>query len=201
MNLLKLIEVIGVFASAFAGLFEARRRDMDLVGLFIVALVTAFGGGTLRDLLLDRRPLFWIDHDGYAIAILGLSILFALFPATRRLPPSALLVADALGLGFFSVAGAGYALEGGSSLFIAAFMGTVTGTFGGVLRDILCNSLPSLFQRSPLYATCAFVGCYGYFLLLQLSVPNEMAVWVAIAGITSFRLAAVKWNWVLPVSK
>ena len=201
MNLLKFIEVIGVFASAFAGLIEAKQRNMDLVGLFVVALVAAFGGGTLRDLLLDRTPLFWIEHDGYAMAILGLSIVFALFPVTRRLPSSALLVADALGLGFFSIAGAGYALQGGSSLFIAAFMGTVTGTFGGVLRDVLCNELPSLFQRSPLYATCAFLGCYGYFLLRYLSVSDEMAVWAAISGITVFRLAAVRWNWVLPVSR
>ena len=201
MDLLKFIEIIGVFASALAGLFEARRRDMDLVGLFVVALVAAFGGGTLRDLLLNRTPLFWIEHDGYAIAILGLSLIFALFPATRRFPPSALLIADALGLGFFSVAGAGYALELGSSLFIAAFMGTITGTFGGVLRDILCNELPSLFQRSHLYATCAFLGCYVYFALLYLAVPGDMAVWLAIVGITAFRLAAVRWNWVLPVSR
>ena len=201
MNLLTFIEAVGVFAFALSGLLEARRRDMDLVGLFVVALVAAFGGGTLRDLLLDRSPLFWIEHDSYAIAILGLSTLFALLPATGRLPPVELLVADALGLGLFSVAGAGYALEAGTSLFIAALMGTITGTFGGVIRDVLCNELPSLFKQTPLYATCAFVGCYVYFLLNHLALPGDLAVWITTLGITAFRLAAVRWNWVLPVSR
>ncbi len=201
MNLFKFIEAVGVFAFALSGLVEARRRDMDLVGLFVVALVAAFGGGTLRDLLLDRTPLFWIEHDSYAIAILGLSTIFALLPVTGRFPPVVLLIADALGLGLFSVAGAGYALEAGTSLFIAALMGTITGTFGGVIRDVLCNELPSLFQQTPLYATCAFAGCYFYFLLTHLALPGELAVWITTFGITAFRLAAVRWNWVLPVSR
>ena len=201
MNLFTFIEAVGVFAFALSGLLEARRRDMDLVGLFVVALVAAFGGGTLRDLLLDRSPLFWIEHDSYAIAILGLSTLFALLPATGRVPPVVLLVADALGLGLFSVVGAGYALEAGTSLFIAALMGTITGTFGGVIRDVLCNELPSLFKQTPLYATCAFVGCYVYFLLTHLALPGDLAVWITTLGITAFRLAAVRWNWVLPVSR
>ena len=201
MNLFTFIEAVGVFAFALSGLVEARRRDMDLVGLFVVALVAAFGGGTLRDLLLDRTPLFWIEHDSYAIAILGLSTIFALLPATGRFPPIVLLIADALGLGLFSVAGAGYALEAGTSLFIAALMGTITGTFGGVIRDVLCNELPSLFQQTPLYATCAFAGCYFYFLLTYLALPGELAVWITTFGITAFRLASVRWNWVLPVSR
>ena len=201
MNLFTFIEAVGVFAFALSGLVEARRRDMDLVGLFVVALVAAFGGGTLRDLLLDRTPLFWIEHDSYAIAILGLSTIFALLPATGRLPPIVLLIADALGLGLFSVAGGGYALEAGTSLFIAALMGTITGTFGGVIRDVLCNELPSLFQQTPLYATCAFAGCYFYFLLTHLALPGELAVLITTFGITAFRLAAVRWNWVLPVSR
>jgi len=201
MNLFTFIEAVGVFAFALSGLVEARRRDMDLVGLFVVALVAAFGGGTLRDLLLDRTPLFWIEHDSYAIAILGLSTIFALLPATGRFPPVVLLIADALGLGLFSVAGAGYALEAGTSLFIAALMGTITGTFGGVIRDVLCNELPSLFQQTPLYATCAFAGCYVYFLLTHLALPGDLAVWITTFGITAFRLASVRWNWVLPVSR
>ena len=201
MSLFKFLEAVGVFAFALSGLVEARRRDMDLVGLFVVALVTAFGGGTLRDLLLDRTPLFWIEHDSYAIAILGLSTIFALFPATGRFPPIVLLTADAVGLGLFSVAGAGYALEAGSSLFIAALMGAITGTFGGVIRDILCNELPSLFQQTPLYATCACAGCYFYFFLIHVSLPGDLAVWITTFGITAFRLAAARWKWVLPVSR
>ena len=201
MRILAIIDVVGVFAFALSGLIEARRRDMDLVGLFVVALVTAFGGGTLRDLLLDRSPLFWIEHDIYAIAILGLALVFALIPATGRVPPAVLVVADAFGLGLFSVAGAGYALEAGTSAFIAALMGVITGTFGGVIRDVLCNELPSLFRQTPLYATCAFVGCYLYIALLRAPLMGEVAVGIAIIAIAAFRLAAVRWHWVLPVSR
>lgn len=201
MNLLALVDAIGVFAFALSGLIEARKRDMDLVGLFVVALVTAFGGGTLRDLLLDRQPIFWIQHDVYAIAILALALVFALVPAAGRFPASVLMVADALGLGLFSVAGAGYALEAHTSLFIAALMGVFTGTFGGVLRDVLCNKLPALFRQTPLYATCAFAGSYLYGALMFSGVAQEVAVWVAIVAIALFRLAALRWHWVLPVSR
>ncbi len=201
MNLLSLIDAIGVFAFALSGLIEAKKREMDLVGLFVVALVTAFGGGTLRDLLLDRQPIFWIVHDSYAIAILVLALVFAFMPATARLPAGVLLVADALGLGLFAVAGAGYALEANTSYFIAALMGVITGTFGGVLRDVFCNKLPALFRQTPLYATCAFAGSYLYCGLLGAGVGKEIAVWAAIGFIAAFRLAAVRWHWVLPVSR
>lgn len=201
MNLLSLIDSIGVLVFALSGLMQARRREMDLVGLFIVALVTAFGGGTLRDLLLDRRPLFWIEHDFYAMAILGLALGFALIRATSRVPARALLVADALGLGSFSIAGAGYALQAGTSLFIASLMGVITGAFGGVMRDILCNEVPTLFRQSPLYATCSFFGCFAYFGMLRIGVPQDTAVWAATLGIALFRLAAVHWHWTLPVAR
>lgn len=201
MNALPAIDAVGVFACALSGLMQARRREMDLVGLFVVALVTAFGGGTLRDLLLDRSPLFWIEHDFYAMAILGLAMAFALIPGAGRVPPRLLLVADALGLGSFSIAGAGYALEAGTSIFIAALMGVITGTFGGVMRDILCNEVPALFRQSPLYATCSFFGCFAYIAMLRMGLPLNAAIWGAIVGIALFRLAAVRWHWTLPMAR
>jgi uncharacterized membrane protein YeiH len=112
-----------------------------------------------------------------------------------------LLMADAVGLGLFSVAGAGYAMEAGTSLFIAALMGVIAGTFGGVIRDVLCNELPSLFRQTPLYATCAFAGCYLYFGLLRTPLSSDAAVWIATVAIAAFRMAAVRWHWVLPVSR
>lgn len=201
MTALQIVDALGVLTFALSGLMTARRYDMDLVGLFVVALATAFGGGTLRDLLLDRTPLFWIEHDFYAMGILLLAIVFALVPATGRVPERALLVADAVGLGLFAVSGAGFALAAGTSLFIAALMGVVTGTFGGVIRDVLCNEVPSLFRQSPLYATCAFVGALLYLGLLKTPVPTEVATWTAIAVAAALRLAALKWNWVLPVAR
>jgi uncharacterized membrane protein YeiH len=166
-----------------------------------VALATAFGGGTLRDMLLDRTPLFWIEHDIYAIAVLLLAVVFALVPATGRVPARALLVADALGLGLFAVTGAGYALQAGTSVFIAALMGGITGTAGGVIRDVLCNEVPSLFRQTPLYASCAFGGALLYIAMRHWHLPAELATWIATLFTAAVRLAAVRWNWVLPVSR
>lgn len=164
-----------------------------------VALVTAFGGRTLRDLLLYRSPLFWIEYDFYVMAILSLA--FALVPGAGCVPPRVLLAVDALGLGSFTIAGASCALEAGTSLFIAALMGVITETFGGVMRDILCNEVPALFRQSPLYATCAFIGCPVYFGLLRTPLPPVAAVWLAIIGIVLFRRAAVRWYWTLPTAR
>ncbi len=201
MTALQIVDALGVLAFALSGLMTARRYDMDLVGLFVVAFTTAFGGGTLRDLLLDRTPLFWIEHDWYAMGVLMLAVIFAFVPATGRVPERALQVADAVGLGLFAVAGAGFALTAGTSIFIAALMGMITGTFGGVIRDVLCNEVPSLFKQSPLYATCAFVGALLYTLLRQTPLPPDATTWIAIAVAALLRLAALRWNWVLPVSR
>lgn len=201
MTALQIIDTLGVLAFALSGLMAARSRDMDIVGLFAVALVTAFGGGTLRDLLLDRTPLFWIEHDFYAIGILILAVVFALVPASGRVPERALLVADAFGLGLFAVTGAGYALQAGTSVFIAALMGGITGTCGGVLRDVLCNEVPSLFRQTPLYATCAVVGALCYMLLMESSLGSETATWGGTLAAAALRLAALRWHWVLPKSR
>jgi len=201
ISALQIVDALGVLAFALSGLMTARRYDMDLVGLFVVAFATAFGGGTLRDLLLDRTPLFWIEHDWYAMGVLALSIVFALIPATGRVPEKALLVADAVGLGLFAVAGAGFALAAETSVFIAALMGMITGTFGGVIRDVLCNEVPSLFKQSPLYATCAFAGALLYLGCLEMSVPSAVATWIATVFTALLRLAAVRWNWILPISR
>lgn len=198
---LQIIDALGVLAFALSGLMTARRYDMDIVGLFVVAFATAFGGGTLRDLLLDRTPLFWIEHDWYAMAVLALTVAFTLIPATGRVSEKALLIADAVGLGLFAVAGAGFALATGTSIFIASLMGMITGTFGGVIRDVLCNEVPSLFKPSPLYATCAFAGALLYLGFLEVSVPNAAATWIAITFTALMRLGAVKWQWQLPVAR
>jgi len=201
MTALQIVDTLGVLAFALSGLMAARSRDMDIVGLFAVALVTAFGGGTLRDLLLDRTPLFWIENDLYAVGLLILSIIFALVPATGRVPVRALLVADAFGIGLFGVTGSGYALQAGTSVFIAALMGGITATFGGVIRDVICNEVPSLFRQTPLYATCAVAGALCYMLLLRTPLGQEAATWAGTLVAAALRLAALRWQWVLPKSR
>lgn len=198
---LTLIEFLAVISSAVFGILLARRKQMDFVGIYSVACITAFGGGTLRDVLLDRHPMFWIKHAHYPMIVFGIAVVGTLLP---RLPGSIerwLNVPDALGLGLFSLVGAGYALEGGTTYFIAALLGVITGTFGGVIGDVVCNDVPSLFRPStPLYATCSFVGCWVFLGLNYLHVGESIGLACGIAVIVALRMIALKWDLRLPAS-
>lgn len=193
-----IIELLAVVAGATYGMLLARQHEMDFVGVFTLALIVAFGGGTLRDLFLDRHPLFWIQQDHYPIIVFILALITSALP---RLPDSMerwLSLPDAIGLGLFSIVGSLASIEAGTSMFIAVLMGVVTGTFGGVIGDVVCNRVPSLFGTAPMFATCSFVGCWLLFLLLHYDVPKPYAITSSAAFIVCFRLAAMKWNWTLP---
>jgi len=200
-TLLQVIETLGIVAFAFSGFVEARRKDMDLVGVFTVAFITAFGGGTLRDMLLDRRPLFWVEHQEYSLLVFALTLVIS--PFVRHLQFSfserLIVVADALGLGLFSAVGASLAQDLGMPIFVAAMMGVITGIFGGVLRDVLCNEIPLVFRRGHLYATCSFAGCWVYLLLNRFDVPEAVSLFSSIFVTVALRLAAVRFNLRLPV--
>jgi uncharacterized membrane protein YeiH len=198
--MLQLIEFLGIITFALSGIIEARRKGMDLVGVYTVALIAAFGGGTLRDLIIDRTPLFWVANQGYAILILVLSLGAFLFPGLSRVPDRAMLFPDALGLGLFSIAGAGFALDAGTSPFIAALLGTATGVFGGVLRDVICNEIPFVFRSRYLYATAAFAGCWLYMLLIGVGLDKGQAILAGIAIIVSLRLVALRLGLRIPGS-
>lgn len=196
--MLQLIEFLGIITFAWSGIVEARRKRMDLVGVYTVALITAFGGGTLRDLFIDRTPLFWVANQGYAILILIMSLGAFLFPGLARVPQRAMLLPDALGLGLFSIAGTGFALDAGAPPFIAALLGTITGVFGGVIRDVIGNEIPFIFRNQYLYATAAFAGCWLYMLLIGVGVEKGLAVLYGIAAVVLLRLAALRFGLRLP---
>lgn len=193
------LELIAVVASAAYGILRARQKEMDLVGVFSVAFITSFGGGTLRDLFLDRNPLFWIRHDEYPVIVFVLALGTSLIRRLPRRLEAALNIPDALGLGLFSIVGTGHALEAGTSLFVASLFGVVTGTFGGVMADVVCNEVPRLFRPAPLYATCAFSGAWVFLLLRPLPLGPGIAEIAGIAVTVLFRLAAVRWGLRLPV--
>lgn len=195
---LLVIEFLGVVTFALSGIVEARRKQMDLVGVYVVALITAFGGGTLRDLFIDRTPLFWVENQGYAILILAMALTAFLFPGLTRISERSMLIPDALGLGLFCISGTAIALEAGTAPFIAALLGTTTGVFGGVFRDIVSNEIPVLFRSRYLYATAAFAGCWFYMLLLWLGVGSETAVIIGITAIVAVRLGALRLGLHLP---
>jgi uncharacterized membrane protein YeiH len=194
----QVIELFAVIASGTFGVLLARRKGLDFVGVFSVAFMTAFGGGTLRDLFLDRHPLFWIEHDHYSIIVFALAVATSLIRRIPKRVEKLLYLPDALGLGLFSVVGVGYALQAETSWFVAALLGTITGTFGGVIGDVVCNEVPSLFRTSPLYATCSFTGCWVYLLLARTSLEPVVAIASGIIVIVLLRLAALYWNICLP---
>lgn len=198
---IQVIEFLGILAFAFSGFVEARRKDMDLVGVFTVAFITAFGGGTLRDLLLDRRPLFWVEHQEYALLVFILALVISPFMRHLRFAFSEklLVTADALGLGLFSVLGASLAQDAGMPLFVCVMMGVITGIFGGVLRDVICNEIPMVFRRGQLYATCAFLGCWSYLMMDRVNVPEVISLSAGILITVVIRLVAVRFNLRLPV--
>ncbi len=195
-SLIRLIEVIAILVGAFSGFIEARRKRMDLVGVFTVAFIAAFGGGTLRDILLDKRPLFWVAHQEYAILIFVLALIAApLIRTLRQIVSERLIViADAIGLGLFAVAGVAEALRAGMPLFIASMMGVITGIFGGVLRDIVCNEVPMVLRDGKPYAICAFIGCWMYLLQKHFGVAHDIALWTSAASITGMRLLSWKFD-------
>jgi uncharacterized membrane protein YeiH len=192
------ITVAGLAAFTVSGVIEAKRKDMDAFGCMSVAFITALGGGTIRDVLLGRYPLFWIENEWYAIGIFALAAVLYYSARFVRMPARAILVPDALGLGLFSVTGATFALEAHTSYFIASILGVITGVFGGVLRDVICNEIPMVFARTQLYATCALAGAWTFILLDHF---HAYAHWSLPAGvIVTFltRMAAIRFDLRLP---
>ncbi|MFS8976049.1 trimeric intracellular cation channel family protein [Cupriavidus necator] len=198
--ILHIMEVIGVLAFAVSGVVDARKQRLDVVGTFVVAFVTAFGGGTVRDVLLDRRPFYWVDHEGYVLLIFALSFgaSFVLRVLSRVANERTLIVADAIGLGLFSVTGASLALVAQMTPTVAVMMGIISAVFGGVVRDVLCNEVPMILRdRSP-YATCSFIGCWIYVGLTWLEIRQEAALLTGAVAIIAMRLVSVRYDWKLP---
>ncbi|SOZ15425.1 conserved hypothetical protein, UPF0126; putative TRANSMEMBRANE PROTEIN [Cupriavidus taiwanensis] len=198
--ILHIMEVIGVLAFAVSGVVDARKQRLDVVGTFVVAFATAFGGGTVRDVLLDRRPFYWVDHEGYVLLIFAMSFgaSFVLRVVSRVASDRAMIVADAIGLGLFSVTGASLALVAQMTPTVAVMMGIISAVFGGVVRDVLCNEVPMILRdRSP-YATCSFIGCWIYIGLTWVEVQQEAALLTGALAIIAMRLASVRYGWKLP---
>ncbi|MES2263252.1 MAG: trimeric intracellular cation channel family protein [Pseudomonadota bacterium] len=196
VSLITIIEVVAILVGAFSGFIEARRKRMDVVGVFTVAFITAFGGGTLRDILLDKRPLFWVQHQEYAILIFVLALIASPLIRTLRqiMSERLIVIADAVGLGLFAIAGVSQAQQANMPVFIASMMGVITGIFGGVLRDIVCNEVPMVFRDGKPYAICAFIGCWMYILLQKTSMSDDFALWSSAMVITVLRLLTWKFD-------
>jgi uncharacterized membrane protein YeiH len=198
--LLTVVEASATIAFALSGLLEAARKRLDVVGVCVVAGVTAFGGGTLRDVLLDRRPFFWVEHAAWLWALLALCVTAMALLRARHFAPTerAMQWPDALGLGLFSAGGTQLALAQGLPPIVAVLMGVVTATFGGVLRDIVCNEIPTAFRDHRPYALCAFAGGWVLVASRALGMPDSACVLVASGAASGLRLLALATDFKLP---
>ena len=193
------LEVLGVIAFALSGVIEAARKHFDLVGVVMVSFVTAFGGGTLRDVLLDRKPFFWVEQEFWVWALIALAVALPFFFRSRHmeLTERAILVPDAIGLGIFTAGGTHIALELGSSPLVSVLMGVITAVVGGVFRDVLVNEVPRAFHDHQPYAVLGFAGGWLVVLLSYLDVPENLDVLIGAVAIIALRLAAIKFGWTL----
>ena len=194
------IEAVATLAFALSGLIEGARKHLDAVGVCVVAGLAAFGGGTLRDILLDRRPFFWVEHAAWLWVLLALCVVAMSFMRARHIEPTerAMQWPDALGLGLFTAGGTQIALDASLPAIFAVLMGMVTAVFGGVLRDIVCNEIPKAFRDHRPYAVCSFVGGWLVVLAHAWGAPPWVGLAAGAGSATLLRAAALLSGWKLP---
>jgi len=209
------VQWAAIVLTALAGVAEARRRDLDYFGALVIAFVVSVGGGTVRDVLLSRYPLFWVTSPVYLVTVLIVAAIgtFIIAQGEKRVPvieplvnemrslmrsdniPRWVIVVDALGLGLWAYLGTAFALESSStSLIVAPVFGVITASFGGVIRDVFFAQTPSIFKRGQLYATSAALGSIVYVILFSFGADTTVS-FVLCVGVTFLvRMAAVRFN-------
>ncbi|WP_417707788.1 trimeric intracellular cation channel family protein [Rheinheimera aquimaris] len=192
------IDLLGIAVFAISGTLAAWRNQMDGFGVIVLASVTAIGGGTLRDLILDV-PVIWINNNSYFYAIFIAAIGTILAVRNRlTIPHNTLQLFDALGLAFFVIMGTQKALDNGTSAMVAIMLGTMSGVCGGMIRDVLCREVPMVF-RGELYAVTCIFGGVVYTSLIWFGVNTAVAMTAGMLALLMLRLAAMKWQITIPV--
>lgn len=191
------IDLLGTIAFAVSGVLVAMEKKLDLFGVFIIAFVTAVGGGTLRDLLIGSTPVFWMRDYSYISIIVATVIFSILFVNRLHNFRKTLLFFDAIGIGLFTMVGLEKGLSADLLPVMCVVLGTITACFGGVIRDILCNEIPVIF-RKEIYATACILGGTSYFAWILLPLDDTYAYIAAIIIIIVVRLLAVRFKIALP---
>jgi len=192
-----LLDIIGTMAFAMSGALTAMHKKLDPFGVFIIAFVTAVGGGTLRDIMIGRTPVGWMRDLNYVYVIVIGFILAILFRKKFDRLRTSLFLFDTIGLGVFTLIGLEKGISIGLHPVICIALGTMTACFGGVIRDILCTEIPVIFRRE-IYATICILGGIVFFLLRKLDLDNDVLYLTTSLVIISVRLMAVKFKWYLP---
>lgn len=197
--LLYIVDLMGVAVFAVSGALAAGRKRLDLLGVLVIATVTAIGGGTTRDLLLGRHPVFWVSDPAYLSVITGAALLTVMYVRWRRPPAASLAVADAFGLAFFVISGAGIAQQFELPVASVIVMGVLTGVAGGVIRDVLTAEIPMILHRGELYATAAITGAAVFVGFKAVGTPSPIPSVAGMVVIVGLRLGAIVWGLRLPI--
>ncbi|GAB1462815.1 trimeric intracellular cation channel family protein [Pedobacter sp.] len=196
-NTTEIIEVLGTISFAISGTFAAVQKRLDPFGILIIAFVTSIGGGTVRDLLLGDTPVAWMRDVNYCLLILVTSIVALFFKHQIKKFKVTLFLFDSLGLGLFTLVGVQKGIVFGLETGICVALGTITGCFGGVIRDTLLNTIPLIF-RKEIYATACIAGGALYFGLLALNLKADIAQIIVITFIVTLRIVVVRYKLALP---
>lgn len=199
-SLVYILELLGTAVFAVSGALSAGRKGLDILGVLVIAIVTAVGGGTLRDLLLNRHPIFWIADPSILIVIIIAAVFTIVYVRFRKPPLKALLIADAFGLALFTISGTQIAESFYSHPLIIIIMAAITGVAGGIIRDVLSNEVPLILRRD-IYATAAIFGSISYLAAKEFGLGQTPAIWIGIAFVLTLRFMAIIWGIRLPVFK
>lgn len=197
MESLRIIEIAGTAAFSIAGTFAAMEKKLDVFGVFIIAFITALGGGTLRDILIGKVPVNWMLDLSSAVVVLISTIAVLFFKSVIKNYHNVLLFFDSIGLGFFTVVGIQTGISLDLNPIISISLGTITACFGGVIRDVSLSNIPLIFQKEIYATTCIFGGVI-FFLLLKLGLPKMPVEVICLVSIVLFRLLSVRYHWHLP---
>lgn len=198
MTLLSIISYTGIFIFALTGALKARTYKMDIFGGLVVAFVSAYGGGTLRDLLIGIRPVNWLnDNIALILVVAGTLLTFFLKENVKRFQRT-IFFTDAAGLGLFTAAGIEVALRNNINETYALIMGVITATFGGLIADVFCNAVPNLFKKGELYATACAGGGLVYLLVKHTSLSNNLDLAICVFFVIALRIYSKRKRLMLP---
>lgn len=197
MSIFYALDILGTIAFAISGALAAMHKRLDLFGVFIIAFVTAVGGGTLRDILIDRALVSWMKDLNYVYAIIGATIFTILIRKKIDYLRTSLFLFDTIGLGIFTIVGTEIGIQQQLHPVIAVILGTLTATFGGVLRDILCNEIPVIFKKE-IYALACIAGAITFIILSYLEINTNTNYIITTLIVIVIRLVAVKFKLSLP---
>ena len=196
-SFLSIIEILGILAGAISGATSAMERKLDPFGVLIISFVTAIGGGTLRDVMVGNLPVTWLHNNTAIVVIFSTALTTMFFGSFLKQLTTTLFIFDALGLGLFTIVGVEIGLKFLLNASVCVALGTITACFGGVIRDVLLNKVPLIFQKE-IYALACIIGGTAYYFMKGMNINEDVAKIICILLIFVIRIIAVRYKLALP---